>query len=209
MSLTYEKRNLENIAKLASRTKEAALEWHKFLVKNDIDVLIYETIRTKEQQARNVAKGASHTTKSYHIVGQALDFVPIVKGAAKWNGYNSPEVKKAIKEAKRLGFTWGADWDNDGKTSDETFVDSPHLQYTYKGYGTDTFGKLHKHVYPGHPLKEGSTNTVAIKVLQNELGLKADGVFGPKTKAAVVSFQKKHGLVQDGTVGERTWNAMF
>lgn len=39
--------------------------------------------------------------------------------------------KKAIKEAKRLGFEWGGDWKN--------FVDKPHLQYYYKGYGTDTF----------------------------------------------------------------------
>ncbi|WP_429634251.1 LysM peptidoglycan-binding domain-containing protein, partial [Anoxybacillus kestanbolensis] len=34
-------------------------------------------------------------------------------------------------------FLEGGDWDNDGKTTDEKFVDKPHLQFEYKGYGTD------------------------------------------------------------------------
>ncbi|UUU31848.1 peptidoglycan-binding protein [Streptomyces sp. CA-210063] len=32
-----------------------------------------------------------------------------------------------------------------------------------------------------------------------------DGIFGPKTKAAVKAFQSEHGLTSDGKVGERTW----
>ena len=35
-----------------------------------------------------------------------------------------------------------------------------------------------------------------------------DGVFGPKTKAAVISFQKKNGLVADGIVGNKTAAAL-
>jgi hypothetical protein len=34
----------------------------------------------------------------------------------------------------------------------------------------------------------------------------ADGVFGPKTEAAVKAFQKKHGLATDGIVGPKTWS---
>ncbi|WP_420491286.1 M15 family metallopeptidase [Neobacillus drentensis] len=131
--LTYQKRNLDNINKLADHTKVAALKWHDYLVKNKIDILIYETIRTKAQQEENVRKGASQTMKSYHLVGQALDFVPIVNGDIDWNGYSRPEIKEALKEAKRLGFEWGGDW--------KTFVDKPHLQFNYKGYGTDVFDK--------------------------------------------------------------------
>ncbi len=36
-----------------------------------------------------------------------------------------------------------------------------------------------------------------------------DGIFGQKTKAAVIAFQKKHGLVADGIIGQKTWNALL
>ena len=102
------------------------------MCENNIEILIYETIRTKEKQKSILKKGASKTMKSYHLVGQALDFVPVDnEGRALWNGYNAPHIKKAIQYAKQLGFTWGGVW--------KTFQDKPHLQYEHKGYGTDTF----------------------------------------------------------------------
>jgi peptidoglycan LD-endopeptidase CwlK len=136
---TYHERNLENLQKLGDKTKAVAVKWYEYLIDNGIDVLIYETIRTKEQQAENVRKGASKTMKSYHLVGQALDFVPVKDGKADWNGYDDPAIKKAIAKAKEFGFTWGGDWDNDGQTTDERFVDKPHLQYDKIPYGSDTF----------------------------------------------------------------------
>lgn len=57
-------------------------------------------------------------------------------------------------------------------------------------------------------LKKGSTGN-AVKRVQRILdhGLKVDGVFGSKTRAAVLAFQRRHGLVADGIVGVRTWKA--
>lgn len=132
--MKYHNRNVSNLNKLADNTKAAAFKWYQYCIDNGIEVLIYETIRTVEQQHEYVRKGASQTMRSYHLVGQALDFVPIQSnGTEDWNGYNKEPWASAIRYAKQIGFEWGGDW--------KGFVDSPHLQYNYKGYGTDTFGK--------------------------------------------------------------------
>ncbi|MEW4153065.1 M15 family metallopeptidase [Bacillus thuringiensis] len=132
--MKYQTRNVNNLNKLADNTKAAAFKWYQYCIDNGIEVLIYETIRTVEQQREYVRKGASQTMRSYHLVGQALDFVPIQSnGTEDWNGYNKEPWASAIRYAKQIGFEWGGDW--------KGFVDSPHLQYNYKGYGTDTFRK--------------------------------------------------------------------
>lgn len=35
-----------------------------------------------------------------------------------------------------------------------------------------------------------------------------DGIFGPQTKTAVLSFQKAKGLLPDGIIGPQTWAAL-
>lgn len=62
-------------------------------------------------------------------------------------------------------------------------------------------------------LKQGSRGDL-VKTVQQKLikwgYLKgsADGIFGAKTKAAVIAFQKKNGLTADGIVGTRTAQAL-
>jgi len=53
-------------------------------------------------------------------------------------------------------------------------------------------------------LKLGSKGD-EVKIVQKKLGLTVDGVFGPKTEAAVREFQKKYGVYPDGMVGPKTW----
>jgi peptidoglycan hydrolase-like protein with peptidoglycan-binding domain len=43
-----------------------------------------------------------------------------------------------------------------------------------------------------------------VKCLQTLLLITSDGIFGPKTKAAVILFQKAHLLTPDGIVGTLT-----
>ncbi|PFN77598.1 hypothetical protein COJ85_32025 [Bacillus sp. AFS076308] len=217
MMLTYQTRNLDNINKLANHAKIAAFKWHDYLVANNINVLIYETIRTIETQRANVKKGVSQTMKSYHSVGQALDFVPVDKnGKALWDGYSHPEIKMAISEAKRLGFEWGGDW--------KSFVDKPHLQFNFNGYGTDTFGQYKPVEEPKKetpkPISKKLTYTRLLKLgskgedvgeLQEALNKlyfkcgKIDNDFGMKTKDAVTRFQNVYLPFEvDGIAGKHT-----
>lgn len=55
---------------------------------------------------------------------------------------------------------------------------------------------------PGPPLPD-------VRLLQNKLGIPADGRFGNGTLAAVKTFQRRRGLVSDGIVGAKTWTALF
>jgi putative chitinase len=57
-------------------------------------------------------------------------------------------------------------------------------------------------------LKLGSTGE-DVKKLQTKLGVEPIGTFGPKTEAAVKSWQKANGLLDDGIVGNGTWSKMF
>ena len=62
-----------------------------------------------------------------------------------------------------------------------------------------------------YPLLRVPDRLPAVGVLQKLLNgragssLVADGVFGPRTKAAVEFFQRSRGLVADGSVGQQTW----
>lgn len=225
----YDKRNRATLNELAPNTKRLALKWYEYLVKNDIEVLVYDARRTVAEQKANVASGASQTMYSYHIVGQALDFVPVKDGKALWGGYNTAAIQKAIKEAQRLGFTWGGDWDSDGNQLDETFIDSPHLQYEYKGYGTDkvlgsvpaskpeakpkpTQGDGKAIVpYPGKPLYKGAKGMAKkdVERVQRAVGASVTGKYDLVTEKAVEAYQKRKKLDADGVVGLTTWNMLF
>lgn len=225
----YDKRNRATLNELAPNTKRLALKWYDYLVKNGIEVLVYDARRTVAEQRANVNSGASQTMYSYHIVGQALDFVPVKYGKAVWNGYNATNIQKAIKEAQRLGFTWGGDWDSDGNQRDETFIDSPHLQYEYKGYGTDKVlgsvpaskpgakpkpsnGEKKAIVpYPGKPLYKGAKGMVKkdVERIQRAVGASVTGKYDMATEKAVEAYQKRKKLDADGVVGASTWNTLF
>jgi peptidoglycan LD-endopeptidase CwlK len=228
MSMTYEKRNRENISKLAPNTRQATEKWYEYCKKEGIDILIYETLRTLETQKQYVARGVSQTLKSYHLVGQALDFVPVVKGKAAWSGYGSADILKAVAHAKKLGFEWGGDW--------KSFVDKPHLQFNYKGYGTDkeldvakpaptpvkTVTESAKPAPAKYPLpvvvisRETKNNPAEVKQVQtvlNALGFKCgkvDGVWGKFCEDAMRRFQSMFSsLEDDGVYGPASRKVML
>lgn len=53
-----------------------------------------------------------------------------------------------------------------------------------------------------------STDRAMIKQIQEALNITIDGIYGPKTEAAVINFQSNEGLVADGVVGPKTLEVM-
>jgi len=73
--------------------------------------------------------------------------------------------------------------------------------------------------YPGTPLRVGSTGE-NVRLMQNCLRaisgtfpniplITADGIFGPRTEAAVIAFQREFGLNPDGVIGPLTWSKIM
>lgn len=63
------------------------------------------------------------------------------------------------------------------------------------------------------PLRQGRSGKIVaeLQTLLNAKGANigtADGQFGPRTRQAVINFQKSVGLLPDGIVGGRTWSAL-
>ncbi|MCU1675331.1 MAG: hypothetical protein JWM93_89 [Frankiales bacterium] len=58
------------------------------------------------------------------------------------------------------------------------------------------------------PIRVGSQGSM-VRDLQRRLRVDADGVFGPRTDAAVRAYQKRHHLVVDGVVGKQTMKAVY
>lgn len=56
-------------------------------------------------------------------------------------------------------------------------------------------------------LKKGLSGA-PVRRLQEKLGVKADGVFGPATEKALKDYQTEHGLSADGIAGPDTFTAM-
>lgn len=115
-------------------------------------------------------------------------------------------LKKGLKGApvKRLQEKLGIDADGDFGSGTEKAVKEFQKAngLSVDGIaGPDTFTAmgLHELVL----LRVGSRGD-AVKKMQEELGIGADGKFGNGTKKAVMEFQKSAGLVADGMAGPAT-----
>lgn len=106
-----------------------------------ITILITDGFRSSEEQDALYARGRSEDGpvvtqvqggNSYHNYGLAIDFaLRTKKGAVIWdmeydgNKNGQADWMEVVEIAKRLGFSWGGDWEN--------FPDYPHLQMDF-GY---------------------------------------------------------------------------
>ena len=167
---------------------------------------------------RNVRGGNS---KSFHAFGLAIDI------NAPWNPlgvtnpspslYRLPSVTDNL--ALGLGLLWG------GNIRFASRYDRMHVEVhcspaelaagrsgttpgTFPLPSGSWFGQNGSgaHAVSGYGATAG--NRFEIQQIQRRLNLPADGLFGPHTFAAVVSWQRAHRLVPDGLVGPLTWASL-
>ena len=61
---------------------------------------------------------------------------------------------------------------------------------------------------PARPILDYRDRNEWVRDLQRMLNIDDDGIFGPATRAAVMSWQDIHGLKVDGVVGPATWASL-
>ncbi|MBD5631707.1 MAG: DUF882 domain-containing protein [Clostridia bacterium] len=148
-------------------------------------------------------KSVGGATSSYHVKGQAADFTV--------TGVSNRDVAKYLQDigAKGIGlydYTGGfvhVDtrekkyfWQQDSRNSKYYSVSTFYVMvYTVKGQTVATVRYNDRNEY--------------VQLLQQELGLNPDGIFGAKTEEAVRVFQQTHGLTADGIAGPKTWSALL
>lgn len=83
----------------------------------------------KYDDGRGVVTKASSADTTMHAYGLAVDIWDAANPAAPWQPKNPTAFRAELqKQCKALGLRWGADWNHNGSTADERFVDWPHVQ---------------------------------------------------------------------------------
>jgi peptidoglycan L-alanyl-D-glutamate endopeptidase CwlK len=100
----------------------------------DVGLVVTCGARTVEQQRVLVAKGASKTMRSRHLIApngyaHAVDFAVTIHGKLRWDWPLYARLAKAVKAAaakEKVPVEWGGDW--------VSFKDGPHFQLPWAKY---------------------------------------------------------------------------
>ncbi|MCL1802030.1 MAG: D-Ala-D-Ala carboxypeptidase family metallohydrolase [Eubacteriaceae bacterium] len=151
------------------------------------------------------------STTSQHLTGNALDF------SCQKNGKKFPA--SMVCEAAQVNGVKGIEWISstalhlDTRTSKWFSLQGAPDKNGNRTYKTiNDFFDFFSHVKAaGSSLPTLMQKDSGLYVLRLQLALgslDADGEFGPKTKTAVMDYQKSKGLVVDGIVGKNTWASL-
>lgn len=94
-----------------------------------IDFTVIDGRRSEQEEAANIASGASQTKHSRHLTGHAVDIAAFVRGKVIISWEFAPKIADAMKHAARdlkIPIEWGGDW--------RTFKDGVHFQLPWKQY---------------------------------------------------------------------------
>lgn len=100
-------------------------------------------------------------------------------------------------------------------------INSGVWSYVEPAYLTPTWVHFDKRHFPpacptgGYPLVRQGSRGIYVLALQdalNTLGFETgglDGIFGTRTRNAVIAFQRSKGIAEDGIVGCQTWTLLM
>ena len=128
MPFKFSEKSVEKLNTVDPVLKKLVCEVQKI---SPIPFEISEGIRSLARQRQLIAEGKSKTLKSKHLLGQAIDFVPLRKGKWNFNGWESAAFIAGlfIAKSKELGIkiVSGALWWN-SCIEDVNFRDHWHIQ---------------------------------------------------------------------------------
>lgn len=210
-------------ADVANKTRDVI----KKLAKQGIYICVAQGYRSKADQDALYALGRTKSGKivtnakggqSNHNFGVAVDLCLYSADGKTVSWQTSGPFTKVVAAMKVEGFKWGGDW--------RSFKDYPHFELYNAAGGEKSTVAVKKSMKPvvkkSAPVKKQETPIVKfpgilkqgskgndVQRVQRAVGVNPDGLFGSETKKAVQAYQKRHGLVADGIVGEKTWKVMF
>lgn len=79
-----------------------------------VEFTVLQGLRTKEEQAANVASGASWTMDSRHLTGHAVDLGALLNGKVSWHWSLYYPIAHAMQVSARaldVEIRWGGVWD--------------------------------------------------------------------------------------------------
>lgn len=128
--------------KLGARSLERLKGVHPDLVKvvkralelTEYDFSVIEGVRNIETQRAYVEKGVSKTMNSRHLTGHAVDLYPVGR-PTPWDRCHNVAAAM-LAAAKELGIhvRWGGDFNENGRSDDESFYDGPHFELSRRKY---------------------------------------------------------------------------
>lgn len=116
-----------------------------------VDFGVVQGLRTMEEQAGLVAKGASQTMQSKHLTGHAVDLMAYIDGRGSWELALYDNIADAVKQSAiemMVPIRWGGAWnisdirnwsgtmedamnhyvDARRKEGKRPFIDAPHFE---------------------------------------------------------------------------------
>lgn len=116
---------------------------YRALELSPIDITIVHGWRSEREQTLLFESGASKTpwpTSEHNNTDEedgdpcslAIDFAPWINGAVPWSDTHAFAVVAGVffaaAKEREVTLRWGGDWDMDGSTEDQTFMDWGHVE---------------------------------------------------------------------------------